>query len=78
MYVCKIPSLRNVAMTAPYFHDGSVADLGEAVKIMSRTQLGQELGVKELGELLSFLRALTGDVPEELANVPALPEGAFR
>ncbi|MGQ9857595.1 MAG: cytochrome-c peroxidase [Thermodesulfobacteriota bacterium] len=78
LYVFKVPSLRNVAMTAPYFHDGSVADLREAVQIMSRTQLGQELGVPELEKLLSFLRALTGDVPKELAHVPALPEGAFR
>src|SRR5262245_36191715 len=44
LYVFKVPSLRNVAMTAPYFHDGSVATLPDAVRIMARLQLGASLG----------------------------------
>jgi cytochrome c peroxidase len=44
LYVFRVPSLRNVAMTAPYFHDGSVPTLAEAVKVMARVQLGMKLG----------------------------------
>lgn len=62
-YFFKVPSLRNVAMTAPYFHDGSVTDLKEAVKIMGQTQLGQVLKPDEVDAIVSFLGALTGVAP---------------
>jgi cytochrome c peroxidase len=56
----KVPSLRNVALTAPYFHDGSVKDLDEAVNVMSEYQLGEKLSEKETEELVEFLKSLSG------------------
>lgn len=56
----KVPSLRNVARTAPYFHDGSVATLEQAVKLMGRHQLGIEFNDDEVGKLVAFLHSLTG------------------
>src|SRR5215813_411774 len=73
LYVFKVPSLRNVAMTAPYFHDGSVATLHEAVKVMGRVQLGLILPDAEVGEIVAFLRMLTGPLPENFATAPTLP-----
>jgi cytochrome c peroxidase len=73
LYVFRVPSLRNVAMTAPYFHDGSVATLAEAVKVMGRVQLGVKLGDAEITDIISFLNSLTGDLPTEFAAPPALP-----
>lgn len=59
-YVFKVPSLRNVAVTAPYFHGGAVNDLGEAVAIMAREQLGRELSDEDRNLIVAFLRSLTG------------------
>ena len=59
--VFRVPSLRNVAVTAPYFHDGSAASLTEAVDIMARSQLGRELPREDIDLIVEFLRALTGD-----------------
>lgn len=59
----RVASLRNVAETAPYFHDGSVATLEEAVRVIVTTQLGMELTVEEVDEIAAFLRSLTGEVP---------------
>lgn len=78
LYVFKVPSLRNVAMTPPYFHDGSVADLREATKIMGLTQLGREIPSTDLEDLMAFLTALTGMLPEVLTEAPVLPSGGFR
>ena len=61
MGVFKVPSLRNVALTAPYFHDGSVATLEEAVWWMGRAQLGRELSAGDVAALSAFLRTLTGE-----------------
>ena len=55
----KVPSLRNVAITEPYFHDGSIATLPEAVAKMAYHQLGKELGEKEVASIVSFLKTLT-------------------
>lgn len=66
-YVYRVPMLRNVAKTAPYFHDGSVDRLEEAVRIMSEVQLGRALAAGEVADLTAFLTALTGDVPEHYA-----------
>ncbi len=63
LYVFKVASLRNIAQTAPYFHDGSVEDLTKAVKIMGKTQLGQDLSEKDAADIVAFLGALTGPVP---------------
>jgi len=72
--VFKVPSLRNVAMTAPYFHDGSAATLKDAVRMMARHQLGVELEDDELRELAAWLGSLTGDIPHAYIAPPVLPE----
>jgi cytochrome c peroxidase len=77
MYVFKVPSLRNVAMTPPYFHDGSVATLSEAVRIMARVQLGKKLDEAQTSHLVAFLDSLTGKLPEAFADAPVLPVSAF-
>ncbi|TGK20692.1 cytochrome-c peroxidase [Leptospira fluminis] len=59
LYVFKVPSLRNVALTAPYFHDGKVATLQDAVKKMAHIQLGKELSVQEIDSIVHFLKALS-------------------
>lgn len=64
----KVPSLRNVAKTAPYLHDGSVASLEEVIKIMGITQLGKELTSEEIASIETFLNSLTGDIPEYALN----------
>ena len=56
----KVPSLRNVARTAPYFHDGSASDLPEAVRAMSNAQLCRHLSEQEVRQLVAFLQTLTG------------------
>jgi cytochrome c peroxidase len=62
-YVFKVASLRNVAETGPYFHDGSVAGLREAVEVMAELQVGTPLSDTEVDPLVAFLRTLTGEVP---------------
>jgi len=59
-YQFKVPSLRNVAVTAPYFHDGSVATLADAVDAMARHQLGRTLSRGEIAQIVAFLESLTG------------------
>jgi len=58
--VFRVPSLRNVAVTAPYFHDGQTDSLSEAVIIMARSQLGRELPATEVSSIVAFLKTLTG------------------
>ena len=72
LYVFRVASLRNVAMTAPYFHDGSVATLPEAIRVMARVQLGVTLGHAETSDIVAFLESLTGELPANFA----LPSGA--
>lgn len=71
-HVFKVPGLRNVARTAPYFHDGSVATLPEAVELMAHHQLGQELSDEQVADIVVFLTALTGE-PPAIASRPELP-----
>ncbi len=61
--VFKVPSLRNVEKTAPYFHDGSIASLSEAVTLMGRHQLGLELTAEQVESVVTFLKSLTGELP---------------
>ena len=61
-YVFKAPSLRNIEKTGPYFHDGSVKSLAEAIKIMSKLQNNKELSNQEVEEMIAFLKTLTADV----------------
>ena len=60
-------------MTAPYFHDGSVDHLQDAVKIMAQLQLGKTLTDAQAGDIVAFLKSLTGQIPEEALKVPILP-----
>ena len=70
-YVFKSPSLRNIALTPPYFHSGKVWDLQDAVMIMGSAQLGIELTAEESRLITEFMRALTGDQPRVVH--PTLP-----
>lgn len=69
----KVPSLRNVAETGPYFHDGSVKSLKAAVVQMANTQLGKDLSNAEAGDIVAFLESLTGEPPAEYIQSPVLP-----
>ena len=70
-YVFRIAPLRNVALTAPYFHDGSAATLHEAVAIMGRVQLNRNFSETEVDALVAYLESLTGEFP--LVAHPFLP-----
>jgi cytochrome c peroxidase len=72
--VFKVPSLRNVARTAPYFHDGSAATLDTAVRMMAHHQLGVDLSEGEARSIAAWLGSLTGDIPREYIARPALPQ----
>src|SRR5205814_1144734 len=61
MYVFKVPSLRNVALTAPYFHNGSAATLEEAVDVMFRYQLGRAAPAEDKTLIVKFLKSLNGE-----------------
>jgi len=68
----RVAPLRNVARTAPYFHNGSVAALDEAVRVMAKTQLDRELTPEQTADLVEFLGALSGDLPK--ISPPTLPQ----
>lgn len=67
----KVPTLRNITETYPYFHNGTVWSLKEAIKIMGETQLGVELSDKEISSIETFLKTLEGDKPQII--YPVLP-----
>lgn len=67
-YVFKVPTLRNIAETAPYFHNGSVATLEEAVDIMASTQLGMELSEQDNRDIVALLRSFSAPVQESVQN----------
>jgi cytochrome c peroxidase len=73
LYVFKSPSLRNITRTYPYFHDGSVWDLTDAVQVMMRVQLGRQLDDADLDALLAFLGTLEGEIPAHALQMPVLP-----
>ena len=70
-YVFKVPSLRNIALTPPYFHTGKAWDLRQAVAVMGASQLGIELSEAEVDKITAFMHALTGEQPE--VAYPILP-----
>ena len=72
--VFKVPTLRNIEKTAPYYHDGSIATLEEAVRRMGDYQLARVLSKAEVGSIVTFLKALTGEIPAEYIKEPALPK----
>jgi len=70
-HMFRVSTLRNITDTAPYFHNGSVNDLSEAVALMAKTQLNKDLSDKEVKDIVAFLSALTGEYPE--ITMPRLP-----
>ena len=72
--VFRVPSLRDVEKTGPYFHDGSVSSLAEAVRLMGHHQLGKNLSDTQVEDIVAWLGTLTGVIPTELASPPALGE----
>ena len=70
-YVFKVPTLRNITLTAPYFHSGQAWDLAQAVAIMGTSQLGTQLNNEEVQKIVAFLAGLTGDQPK--VTYPVLP-----
>jgi cytochrome c peroxidase len=71
--VFKVPSLRNIDKTGPYFHTGKVAALDRAVAIMSEYQTGRPLSPGDVQAIVGWLRTLTGEIPLEFVKKPALP-----
>jgi cytochrome c peroxidase len=71
----RVPQWRNIAITAPYFHNGSVPTLDEAIRVMAKTQLGRDLEPGEVGDLAAFLSSLTGDFPQQsMPRLPSMPQ----
>ena len=69
----RVPGLRNVERTYPYFHNGSVWELDKAVNIMAKAQLGKTLAPEDTENIVAFLKALSGTVPESARTMPELP-----
>lgn len=69
----KVPSLRNIDRTGPYFHDGKVATLDAAIRLMAEHQLGKTLTDQEVAGITGFLGSLTGTIPADYIAMPALP-----
>jgi cytochrome c peroxidase len=78
LYVFKVPGLRNVSMTPPYFHDGSVATLPQAIRLMADLQIGKKLSDQQVHSMVHFLDTLTGKLPAGYAVPPTLPPGGFQ
>jgi len=72
----KVPSLRNIAETGPYFHTGAVESLNEAVRLMADHQLGKELNNEEVVSIIAFLNSLTGEIDAAYIAEPELPESS--
>lgn len=69
-HMFKVPTLRNIALTAPYFHDGSQQTLEAAVKTMGQVQLGRELTDAQIADIVAFLGTLTGELPAGARPTP--------
>ncbi|MGZ5001436.1 MAG: cytochrome-c peroxidase, partial [Methylomonas sp.] len=77
-HMFKVPTLRNIALTAPYFHNGSVKTLDQAVKIMAKLQLNKDLSDADTADIVAFLNALTGEFPEQtMPKLPGTPGSSF-
>ena len=72
----KVPTLRNIALTAPYFHNGKTKTLKTAVKLMAKMQANKDLSIQEISDIVAFLNALTGEFPKQ--TMPTLPGTAGR
>jgi cytochrome c peroxidase len=74
----KVPSLRNVEMTGPYFHSGKVPTLEETVAQMGEYQLGRRLNDAETKSIVTWMKTLTGDIPADYVKAPELPKSTTR
>ena len=72
-FVFRVPDLRNVANTYPYFHDGSIWSLEKAVEIMGQAQLGKQLPPEDIKDITAFLQATSGTLSEQARLMPQLP-----
>lgn len=70
-HMWKVPTLRNIALTAPYFHNGAAKTLDEAVTVMAKMQLDKELSKEQVADIVAFLNSLTGEFPKQ--KMPVLP-----
>ncbi|MCL2777481.1 MAG: cytochrome-c peroxidase [Polyangiaceae bacterium] len=75
-HVFRVPSLRNIEKTAPYFHDGSIASLEQAVTMMAKYQLGKDLSSADVASIVTFLKSLTGELPK--IDPPTLPKSTAK
>ena len=69
-YMFKVPSLRNIEKTHPYFHDGSIASLEEAVKIIAKVNLNIDLTEEQVKDLTTFMKTLSSDIPDDVKAMP--------
>ncbi len=76
--VFKVPSLRNIEKTGPYFHNGKLATLDETVAQMGEYQLGRRLSVAEVKSIITWMHALTGEIPAEYVKSPELPKSTAK
>lgn len=76
--VFKVPSLRNIEKTGPYFHDGKVSTLDQAVTQMADYQLGKKLSDAEVQSIITWMKSLTGDLPVDYIKEPALPKSTAK
>ncbi len=77
-HLFKVPTLRNIALTAPYFHNGKVQSLEDAIKIMGTLQLSKDLSAEQVSDIAAFLNGLTGEFPKiEMPRLPAYANKAF-
>lgn len=75
LFVFRVPPLRNIENTGPYFDTGVVTDLSEAVRLMARYQRGMNLSERDVAEIVAWLKALTGEVPSQYITRRPLPGG---
>jgi cytochrome c peroxidase len=78
MFVFKVPSLRNIEKTAPYFHNGKIATLKEAIAKMVDHQLGTTLNDAEVQSIETWMKSLTGEIPADLIKEPELPKSTSK
>jgi cytochrome c peroxidase len=76
--VFKVPSLRNIAETGPYYHDGKITSLDEAVRDMAEYQLGKTLTAAQTAQIIDFLKVLTGKIDPDYIKPPVLPKSTAR
>lgn len=78
-HMWRVPTLRNLSYTAPYFHNGAVGSLDEAVRVMGKTQLDKTLGAAEVSDIVAFLGALDGEFPQQsMPRLPPTPPGLIK